>query len=74
MLVAYTDGITEADNPHCDQWGEQRLEKLLRSCSRESPEQIINSILDEVSAFADGQPQRDDVTLVVMSVQEGCEA
>ncbi len=74
VLVAYTDGITEADNPYCDQWGEQRLEKLLRSCSRESPEQIINSILDEVSAFADGQPQRDDVTLVVMSVQEGCEA
>ena len=73
VLVAYTDGITEAENPHNDQWGVQRLEKLLRSCSRESPEQIINGILDEVSAFADGQPQRDDATLVVMSVQEGCD-
>jgi serine phosphatase RsbU (regulator of sigma subunit) len=55
------------------QWGEQSLEKLLRSCCQESPEQIINGILDEVSAFADGQPQRDDATLVVMSVQEGCD-
>ncbi len=74
VLVAYTDGITEAENPHNDQWGEERLEKLLRSCSRESPEQIINRILEEVSTFADGQPQRDDATLVVMRVQEGCEA
>jgi sigma-B regulation protein RsbU (phosphoserine phosphatase) len=73
VLVAYTDGITEAENPRNDQWGEQRLEKLLRSCSQESPERIINGILDEVSAFADGEPQRDDATLVVMSVQEGCD-
>lgn len=73
VLVAYTDGITEAENSRNDQWGERRLEKLLRSCSQQSPEQIINAILDEVSAFADGQPQRDDATLVVMSVQEGCD-
>ncbi|MGA9969253.1 MAG: PP2C family protein-serine/threonine phosphatase, partial [Candidatus Acidiferrales bacterium] len=73
VLVAYTDGITEVENPRSDQWGEQRLEKLLRSRSQESPERIIDGILDEVSAFADGQPQRDDATLVVMSVQEGCE-
>ncbi len=73
VMVAYTDGITEAENPHGELWGEQRLENLLRSCSRETPEQIIKCTLDEVSAFANGQPQRDDVTLVVMSVQEGCD-
>jgi phosphoserine phosphatase RsbU/P len=73
VLVAYTDGITEAENPHGELWGEQRLENLLRPCSRETPEQIIKCILDEVSAFANGQPQRDDATLVVMSVQEGCD-
>jgi serine phosphatase RsbU (regulator of sigma subunit) len=73
VLVAYTDGITEAEGPQGELWGEQRLENLLRSCSRETPEQIIKRILDEVSAFASGQPQRDDVTLVVMSVQEGCD-
>jgi phosphoserine phosphatase RsbU/P len=73
VLVAYTDGITEAENPQGELWGEQRFENLLRSCSRETPEQIIKHVLDEVSAFANGQPQRDDVTLVVMSVQKGCD-
>ena len=73
VLVAYTDGITEAENRQSELWGEERLEDLLRSHGRETPEQIITSILDEVSAFAAGQAQRDDVTLVVMSVQEGCD-
>jgi hypothetical protein len=31
------------------------------------------SILGELSEFANGEPQRDDVTLVVMNMQEGCE-
>jgi len=34
-----------------------------------SPKEIINIILDQVSTFANGQPQRDDVTLLVMRVQ-----
>lgn len=73
VLVAYTDGITETENRDGDFWGQERLETLLRSCSRGTPEQIIQCILDEMSAFADGQPQHDDVTLVVMGVQEGCD-
>jgi DNA-binding GntR family transcriptional regulator len=73
VLVAYTDGITEAQNRDGELWGERGLENLLRTCSRETPEQIIKCILDEVSAFAGGRPQRDDVTLMVMRVQEGCD-
>jgi serine phosphatase RsbU (regulator of sigma subunit) len=73
VVVAYTDGITEAENQHGELWGQEKLENLLRSCSRGTPEQIIKCILDEVSAFANGQQQRDDVTLVVMTVQENCD-
>jgi serine phosphatase RsbU (regulator of sigma subunit) len=54
-------------------WGEEKFEILLGSCYRASSEQIIESILAEVSAFANGQPQRDDMTLMVMKVHEGCE-
>ncbi|HEY2547311.1 MAG TPA: PP2C family protein-serine/threonine phosphatase, partial [Candidatus Acidoferrum sp.] len=73
VLVAYTDGITEAENRQGEFWGEERLQNLLRSCCRETPEQIIRCILEEVSEFADGQRQRDDVTLVVLTVQDGCD-
>jgi serine phosphatase RsbU (regulator of sigma subunit) len=73
VLVAYTDGITEVENRSGEPWGQRGLENLLRSCSHETPEQIIKCILDEVSTFADRLPQRDDMTLVVMRVQEGCD-
>jgi sigma-B regulation protein RsbU (phosphoserine phosphatase) len=72
VLVAYTDGIPEQQNPQGEMWGEQRFEILLRSCYRASSEQIIERILIELSAFAKGQPQRDDITLVVFKVEEGC--
>ena len=73
ILVAYTDGITEAPNTSGEWWGVERLESLLRSCSRMVPGEIVERILAEVSDFAAGEPQRDDVTLVVMKVQPGCE-
>jgi phosphoserine phosphatase RsbU/P len=73
VLVAYTDGITEAENRQHELWGQQRLEALLKPCSRKSPEEIINTILDQVSTFANGQPQRDDVTLLAMRVEAGCD-
>ena len=73
VLVAYTDGITEADNRQHELWGEQRLEALLKSCSRKSSKEIINAILEQVSTFANGQPQRDDITLLVMRVEAGCD-
>ncbi|HET8921388.1 MAG TPA: SpoIIE family protein phosphatase [Candidatus Acidoferrum sp.] len=73
ILVAYTDGITEAANTSGQLWGMERLESLLRRCSRMAPAEIVERILGEVSDFAHGEPQRDDVTLVVMKVQEGCD-
>jgi len=73
ILVAYTDGITEAANRSGDLWGPERLEQLLRSCTGMTSGEIVERILAEVSDFAHGEPQRDDVTLVVMRVQAGCE-
>ncbi len=72
IVVAYTDGITEVENRNAEPWGQRGLENLLRSCSRQTPQQIIKRILDEVSTFADRLPQRDDMTLVVMQVQDDC--
>ena len=73
VFVAYTDGITEVENREGELWGQEGLESLLTSCSAEAPEEVIKRILEEVSSFGDGLPQRDDMTLLVMRVQEGCE-
>jgi serine phosphatase RsbU (regulator of sigma subunit) len=72
LLVAYTDGITEAANSSGELWGLESLERLLSSCGQMSPGEMVERILAEVSAFANDEAQRDDVTMVVLKVQEGC--
>jgi len=64
----YTDGITEAENPRHQLWGQDRLETALRGCRDYTPAQILECILDEVSTFAMDRSQRDDMTLVVVGV------
>jgi serine phosphatase RsbU (regulator of sigma subunit) len=72
VLVGYTDGITGMQNRQGEVWGVQAFEKLLRSCSCGGPQEIMERILDRAAGFAGGQPQRDDMTLVVLKVEEGC--
>jgi sigma-B regulation protein RsbU (phosphoserine phosphatase) len=73
VLVAYTDGITEAENREGEFWGQKRLETVLRSSSHQTAEQIMQAILDKVSVFVNGQAQHDDMTLVVLQVHAGCD-
>jgi len=70
VLIAYTDGITEAENLQGEFWGQERLEKLLRSCQDRTPKEIIRRVLGEVSDFSKGHPQKDDVTLLVVRVMD----
>jgi serine phosphatase RsbU (regulator of sigma subunit) len=70
ILVACTDGIIEAENGEGEPWGQQRLENLFTSCQRQSPTQVVQQIVHEVSVFTAGGPQKDDITLVVVQVQD----
>lgn len=69
LLVAYTDGITEAESLSGEQWGQNELESLLRSCTHKEPEQIVHEILGHLARFTNDRQQKDDVTLVVIRVQ-----
>jgi phosphoserine phosphatase RsbU/P len=66
-VILYTDGVTEANNPEGDEFGEARLLGLLeqnRACCAEELQKII---LEAVAAFCDSH-WRDDVTLLVLAV------
>ena len=69
ILVACTDGIIEAESRDGELWGAQRLEGLFLACGRRSPQQVLDRILNEVSAFTNGAPQKDDMTVLVMQMQ-----
>ena len=66
LLVAYTDGLTEAMNVQYDEWGEQRLIQTTRNHRERPLEALQGQILDQVHAFMDGAPQHDDITLMLV--------
>jgi sigma-B regulation protein RsbU (phosphoserine phosphatase) len=69
ILVACTDGIIEAESTAGEPWGQQRLEKLFSSCGWQTPQEALQRIITEVSAFGGDKLQTDDMTLVVIQVQ-----
>jgi phosphoserine phosphatase RsbU/P len=68
VLVAYTDGITESEDVDGNLFGSQRLQRILRGCCSRDPQYILREILNHVSAYSMGCPQKDDITLAVMHV------
>jgi sigma-B regulation protein RsbU (phosphoserine phosphatase) len=67
QLVFYTDGITEAHNPHGEMYGLERLDKVLENCAIGAPG-LLESVLASLEEFTEGQPAHDDRTLLVAKI------
>ena len=65
IVVWYSDGLTEARDGAGKLYGTQRLSATVQSNSQLSAEGLRDAILADVRAFSAGQPQRDDITVVV---------
>jgi phosphoserine phosphatase RsbU/P len=68
LLVLFTDGVSESMNIRNEEWGEERLIALAKTCHGLSPSEGMRRILAAAQAFAGGAPQHDDMTLVVLRV------
>ena len=64
-LILYTDGVTEARSPDGDFFGEERLRRLLRSCTDLDSANIAARIKTVVLDFQEGYP-RDDLAVLVL--------
>ena len=64
-VVLYSDGITEAENEVGDEFGNGRLEELLRERINDSPAALRDQIAVAVDTFTGTAPQKDDQTLVI---------
>jgi sigma-B regulation protein RsbU (phosphoserine phosphatase) len=68
LVVAYTDGISEAHAPNDEVFGEERLEQLVLQNQTLSASELVNLIVQAVTDFTRGAEPHDDMTLVVMRV------
>jgi serine phosphatase RsbU (regulator of sigma subunit) len=68
LLVAFTDGVTEALNTRDEEFGEERLKALLCRVAHLSAHEISARISDELKTWIEGAVQHDDLTFIVMKV------
>ncbi|HLH43973.1 MAG TPA: SpoIIE family protein phosphatase [Bryobacteraceae bacterium] len=65
VLVLFSDGVTEAADPHGQEFGEQRLAALVRALRERPSAEIVDHVLQAVASFSEGAPAADDITVVV---------
>lgn len=65
-LVLYTDGVIELNNADLEEFGEVRLEAVLRSAAGQSATDLIRAVVDATRAYAGQASYEDDFTLVIV--------
>jgi serine phosphatase RsbU (regulator of sigma subunit) len=68
VLLAFTDGISEAMNAAEDEWGEDRMIAEAQANGDLNAAELMQRLFRTADAFAAGAPQHDDMTLVVLRI------
>jgi sigma-B regulation protein RsbU (phosphoserine phosphatase) len=65
VLAIYSDGVTEAQNPTEDEFGEDRFGDVLRENRSKSAAEIVLAVNAALAQWAAGANPADDITMVV---------
>ena len=69
-IFVYTDGVPEAINTEKEQYGAERLVKVLNENKSDPFEKLLPKVRQDVADFANGEAQFDDITMVVLTIKE----
>jgi len=70
FIVLFTDGITEAMNHANDLFGEARLSRIVQEHGHLASGELRERILREIEAFVGGADQHDDMTMILIKVEQ----
>ena len=63
-VFVYTDGVPEAENEDEEQYGLDRFIAVLNRIKDAEPQKLLEAVAEDVSLFAQDQPQFDDLTML----------
>lgn len=66
VILLVTDGFLEWENKAGEQFGSVRFAEAIRGVADRTPDAIISELYSRVLGFAEGTPQQDDLTAVVI--------
>jgi serine phosphatase RsbU (regulator of sigma subunit)/pSer/pThr/pTyr-binding forkhead associated (FHA) protein len=70
-VVVFSDGVSEALSATGEEFGEQRLQRVVLECMADGPNATLEGMLDGVREFTRGAAQNDDVTALVVRYTGG---
>jgi sigma-B regulation protein RsbU (phosphoserine phosphatase) len=68
IVIAYTDGVTEATNDEKKLFGMQRLIDCVRNIDVATPQNLINDMYRRIKEFS-SKEQSDDITILVVEIE-----
>ncbi len=68
-LILYTDGVNETLNAARQQFGLERLVRLILDHGHREAKELLDIILANVREFAEEQDVPDDITLMVVQIR-----
>ena len=69
LLLVYTDGVIEAQNPSGQLYQNDRLIKIVQSCLDRNPSEIFDEILADIIFYIQKDHLEDDLAMVIL---KGC--
>ena len=66
MLVVYSDGLTDAEAPQGERFGENRLLEIIRQEAPSGGRAVERRVLKAIDDFTERMPQTDDITFVIV--------
>lgn len=67
LVLAYTDGITEAENPAGEEWGIEGLRRATVEYDAKATNEVAHAIFEAMDDFSRGR-QTDDATVILLRV------
>lgn len=71
LVLAYTDGANETFNPKRERYGIERLSETIRQSASLKSDDLLDTLLNALKRFAEGEPAHDDTTLLAFRHLQG---
>jgi sigma-B regulation protein RsbU (phosphoserine phosphatase) len=68
LIVLYTDGVTDCQNTKKELFGEKRFDEFLKVYGQLPLPMLINDLYRELENFSKGNPQYDDITVILIRI------
>jgi len=65
VVIWYTDGIVECENPAGEEYGEKRFRASVRRAAALDPGEMRDQIVGDAAAYFGAAPRKDDITMIV---------